>query len=209
MTLIGEELAARVLERALEHGGDLGEVYAEDRHGFALGLDDSKLERPQTGRERGAAVRVVQGEATYFGHVDGLAEDDLMRVAESVGQAVRASDARRPAALGAATSEIVHPIAARPEDVEAARKAELLRECDERARAHAGEVAQVMASYAENRRIVEIFNSDGVSAADDRTRVRLGVQVVARRNGRVETGHETLGGHVGFEILSTDRKSVV
>jgi hypothetical protein len=50
MTLIGEELAGRVLERALAHGGDFGEVYSEDRYGFALGLDDSKLERPQTGR---------------------------------------------------------------------------------------------------------------------------------------------------------------
>src|SRR3954447_6941211 len=208
MTLIGDEVAARVLERALAHGGDFGEVYAEDRYGFALGLDDSKLERPQTGSERGASVRVVQGEATYFGHVDGLAEDDLLRVAESVSQAVRAGDARTPAALKAASSETVHPITQRPEDVDAVRKAEMLRECDERARAAGSEVAQVMASYAENRRIVEIFNSDGVAAADDRTRVRLGVQVVARRNGRVETGHETLGGHVGFEILETDPAGV-
>jgi TldD protein len=65
-----------------------------------------------------------------------------------------------------------------------------------------------MASYAENRRIVEIFNSDGLAAADDRTRVRLGVQVVARRNGRVETGSETLGGHIGFEILEDDPAAV-
>src|SRR3954470_17162159 len=208
MTLIGEQLAGRVLERALAHGGDLGEVYAEDRYGFGLSLDDSKLERPQTGRERGASVRVVQGDATYFGHVDGLAEDDIMRVADSVAQAVRAGDPRDPAALSAATAEVVHPIVERPEDVKATRKAELLRECDERARAHGDEVVQVTASYAENRRIVEIFNSDGVAAADDRTRVRLGVQVVTRRNGRVETGHETLGGHVGFEILEEDPAAV-
>src|SRR5215208_5492760 len=122
MTLIGPEVAARVLERALAHGGDLGEVYAEDRYGFAVGLDDSKLERPQTGSERGAAVRVVQGDATYFGHLDGLAEDDLLRVAESVSQAVRAGNARRPAALGAAADAGVHAIAERPEDVAAERK---------------------------------------------------------------------------------------
>ncbi|MEA2494779.1 MAG: TldD protein, partial [Thermoleophilaceae bacterium] len=208
MTLVGHELAARVLERALQHGGDFGEVYAEDRYGFALGLDDSKLERPQTGNERGASVRVVQGDATYFGHVDGLADDDLLRVAKSVSQAVRAGDPRAPAALKAAHTETVHAISERPEEVEAARKAEILRECDERARSEGGEVAQVMASYAENRRIVEIFNSDGIAAGDDRTRVRLGVQVVARRDGRVETGHETLGGHVGFEILSSDPAAV-
>ena len=208
MTLIGPDMAARILERALAHGGDFGEVYAEDRYGFALGLDDSKLERPQTGSERGASVRVVQGEATYFGHVDGLAEDDLLRVAESVSQAVRAGDARTPAALQAAEAADLHHIREHPEDVDPRRKAEMLRACDERARAEGDAVAQVMASYAENRRVVEIFNSDGLAAADDRTRVRLGVQVVARRNGRVETGHETLGGHVGFEILETDPAGV-
>jgi TldD protein len=208
VTLIGPELAGRVLERALQHGGDLGEVYAEDRYGFAVGLDDTRLERPQTGSERGVAVRVVQGDATYFGHVDGLAEEDVVRVAESVSQAVKAGDARRPSALSAAAQPGVHPIAERPEEVPAERKAELLRTCDERARSQGAEVTQVMASYAENRRIVEIYNSDGLGAADDRTRVRLGVQVVARRNGRVETGHETLGGHVGFEILEEDPAAV-
>src|SRR3954452_16108401 len=157
MTLIGDQVAARVLERALAHGGDFGEVYAEDRYGFALGLDDSKLERPQTGSERGASVRVVPGEASYFGHVDGLAEDDLVRVAESVSQAVRAGDPRQPAALSAASADEVHPIAERPEHDEAARKAEMLRDCDGRARAAGPDVAQVMARYAENRRIVEIF----------------------------------------------------
>src|SRR5438093_11742666 len=129
MTLLGPELAARVLERALAHGGDLGEVYAEDRYGFAIGLDDSKIERPQTGSERGASVRVVQGDATYFGHVDGLAEADLLRVAESVAQAVRAGDARTPAALRTAERHDVHAIAERPEGVPAERKAEILREC--------------------------------------------------------------------------------
>jgi TldD protein len=208
MTLIGPELAGRVLERALQHGGDFGEVYAEDRYGFAVGIDDSKVERPQTGSERGASVRVVHGEATYFGHVDGLAEDDLVRVAESVAQAVRAGDPSRVAALQAAGARDVHPIAERPETVGAERKAEIVRECDERARAVGGEVAQVTASYAENRRVVEVFNSDGLAAADDRTRVRLGAQVVARRNGRVETGHETVGGHVGFEILAPDPAAV-
>ena len=43
---------------------------------------------------------------------------------------------------------------------------------------------------------------------DDRTRVRLGAQVVARRNGRVETGSDTRGGHAGWELLEDDPESV-
>ena len=89
-----------------------------------------------------------------------------------------------------------------PGGVEVARKAELLRACDEAARSAGAEVAQARMAYVENRRQVEVFNSDGLAAADDRTRVRLSAQVVARRNGRVETGTDTRGGHAGFELLA-------
>jgi TldD protein len=200
VSLVAPELAAKVIERALARGGDFGELYVEDRHGLAITLDDGRIERPQTGTERGAAVRVVLGDATYFGHVDGLAEADLLRVADSVAQAVRGGPRGAPA-LREPVAPGLHPVLRRPEEVESAVKAGLLRACDDTARAASGEVVQVTASYGENRRRVEIYNSDGRAAADDRTRVRLGVQVVARRDGRVETGHETRGGHAGFEIL--------
>ena len=66
----------------------------------------------------------------------------------------------------------------------------MLRACDERARGSPAEVAQARIGYAESRRQVEVFNSEGRAAADDRTRVRLSVQVVARRDDRVETGSD-------------------
>lgn len=201
MTLLSHDVAQRVIERALRRGGDFADLYVEDRSGFSLSLDDARVERPQAGAERGAAVRVIVGDATYFGHVDGLAEDDLLRVADSVAGAVGA-DVRTPARLEAApAATLVHEVRVPPEGVDAARKADLLRACDERARAEAAEVAQVSAGYAEAHRRVEVFNSVGRAAADDRTRVRLTVQVVARRDGKVETGHETRGGHAGYELL--------
>jgi TldD protein len=107
-----------------------------------------------------------------------------------------------PQALGSPRRGVEHPVELRPESVEAGRKADLLRACDETARAAGAEVAQVSAGYAEERRIVDVFNSDGVAASDDRTRVRLSVQVVARRGEVVETGSETHGGHGGFELVA-------
>jgi TldD protein len=207
VTLVEPALADRVLERALTRGGDLAELYAEAREGFSLSLDDRRVERPQSGRERGACVRVVQGESSYYGYVDGLDEPDLVRVAESVAGALR-GQARCPAALTAATAAKGHPIRSRPEDVGAARKADLLRACDERARSAGPEVSQARLGYAESRRLVEVYNSDGRAASDDRTRVRLGAQVIARRDGRVETGRETRGGHAGWELLDIDPEEV-
>ncbi|MDQ4047914.1 MAG: TldD/PmbA family protein [Actinomycetota bacterium] len=211
MSLIDHELAARVIDRALGRGGDLGELYVEDRRSFSLALDDGRVERPQGGSEVGASVRVLRGEASYFGYVDGLAEEGLLRVADSVAQAVR-GDARSAERLAPAEPARGHPVVQRPEDVEATRKADLLRSCDERARASDPEVVQVTVGYAESRRRVEVYNSDGLSAGDDRTRTRLSCQVVARRHAdgqpRVETGSDTRGGHGGFELLAEDPEAV-
>jgi TldD protein len=208
VTLLDPELAARAIEHALARGGDLGEVYAEDRLGFSVSLDDGRVERPQSGAGRGVSVRVVSGDATYFGHVDGIHEADLLRVADSVAQAVSGGESRTVAPHAATPAPDAHPIATRPEDIDAATKADILRRCDERARAAGDAVAQVTASYGETRQRIEVFNSDGVAAADDRTRVRLGVQVVARSGGTVETGNETRGGHAGFELIDDDPEQV-
>ena len=207
MTLVDPGLAVRVIERALRRGGDLAELYAEDRQSFSVSLDDGRVERPGGGTERGASVRVVAGGASWFGHVDGLGEDALLTMADSVAQAVR-GEPRGAAPLGPARPAGTNPVALRPETVAAARKADLLRALDERARSAGAEVAEVSVGYSEGRRIVEIFNSDGVAAADDRTRTRLSAQVVARRDGRVETGSHTRGGHAGYELLESDPEEV-
>jgi TldD protein len=198
--LVDAELAARMVDRALRRGGDFAEVFCEERSDFGLAVDESRIERVQRGAERGAGVRVIAGETTYFAHVDGLAEPDLERAAEAVAAALR-GERTEPQELETVQAARPQEIATPPAAIPAERKAELLRACDETARAAGDEIAQVMASYAEGRRLVTVANSDGRFATDERTRVRLGVQVVARRDDRVETGFETLGGHRGFELV--------
>jgi TldD protein len=196
-------LAERVLARALARGGDFAELYAERRTGFSVSLDDRKLERAQSGQDLGAAVRVIDGASTYFGHVDGLDEQDLERLADGVAAAVHGRSTV-PCALASLERAASQAIEQHPGAVPAERKAEMLRECDERARARGAAIVQVTAGYDEEERRVQIANSEGLLAADDRTRVRLGVQTVAREDGRVETGSESLAGHSGFELFAGD-----
>ena len=205
--LLPAELAGSLVARALRQGGDFADLYVERRDGFTLSLDDRRVERAQTGTEIGAAIRVVAGDATYFGHVDGLAEADLERLADEVASAVRGGRAE-PQALRAAQSTPRQEVRIDPRSVPPERKAELLRECDERARGIGDAVTQVAASYVEGRRRVQVANSDGLLTGDDRTRVRLGAQVVARRDDRVEAGSESLAGHAGFELFDGDPAAV-
>jgi TldD protein len=199
---LDRDVAERVLARALANGGRFAEVFAERRRGQTLAIDESRIESVQAGAEEGAGVRVVEGSTTYFAHVDGLDPADLERAADEAAGALRA-ERREPRPLQAREAAQL-PVELRPEDVPAERKAELLRELDQRARGKGAEIAQFTASYAEARRQVTVANSDGLFTGDDRTRVRIGAQAVARRNGTVETGAETLGAHRGFELLEDD-----
>lgn len=200
--LVDPAVAERVLTRALAHGGRFAEVFAERRRGLTMSIDESRIEAVQSGVEEGAGVRVVDGGTTYFAHVDGLDPADLERAAAEAASALRGARAA-PQPLRAQVSTPL-PIERRPEEVAAERKAELLRELDQRGRSQGGEIAQFTASYAEARRQITVANSAGLFVEDDRTRTRIGAQAVARRGEVVETGAETLGAHRGFELLEDD-----
>lgn len=198
--LIEPDAAERVIARVLARGGDFAELYAERRHGLSVSLDDGRVEGASDGSEAGVGIRLVIGDATYFGHVDSLEERRLAEIADSIAQAAT-GEAVAPVTLAAAARVNPQRVERAPESVATDAKVELLRRCDEAARAAGGEITQVSAGYAENRRTVTIYNSEGLATGDDRIRVRLAVQAVAAREGRIENGTETLGGHIGFELF--------
>lgn len=205
--LIDPDVAERVLARTLARGGDFAELYAERRHGLSVSLDDGRVEGASDGSEQGVGIRLVVGEATYFGHVDALDEPRIARIADSIAQAAR-SEMRRPQQLAAAAQVNPQVVMRAPEGVALTDKVALLRICDETARTAGNEIKQVSAGYAESRREVTIYNSEGLATGDDRIRVRLAVQAVAKRDGRIENGTETHGGHAGFELLEDEPQRV-
>ena len=200
------ELAEAIVSRALANGGDFAELFAERTTGMSITIDESRIEGVQSGGEQGAGVRVVKDGTAYFAHVDGLGEGDLQRAADEAAAALRGD--RTAAAPLKATETSTQEIRVRPEDVPAERKSELLRELDDRGRSQGPEIVQLRVNYGETRREIAVANSAGTYATDDRTRLRLGAMAVAQRDGMVETGTETLGGHRGFELLDGDPAGV-
>ena len=202
MGLLDPGLATRALERALAHGGDLAEVYAEDRRGFGVALDDGRVERPQSGREVGVSVRVVRGEASWFGHVDGLAEGELLGLAASVAGAVRGEPRGAPP-LPAPALVAGHEIAEPPEDGAGrpqGRPAARLRGTRPRRRS-----PRSPRRRCRTRRAAASSRSSTPTASRPPTTARAcgwRPRWSRRARRRVETGTDTRGGHAGFELLA-------
>ena len=178
-------------------------MFVEDRDGLTLRLEDRRLEQVVGGREQGAGVRLLRGEHTYYAYTDALDEASLWAAADAVAAALHDAGPGAPVVdLGAVRRDATsHPVVVPPDQVDVALKAALVHAADDEARAAGAEVAQVIAGYADARQDVLIVNSLGEAVRDSRTRTRLSVQVVARRDGLIQTGHETVGASRGFEVM--------
>ena len=201
--VIDEAVIQRVLDAALRTGGEFAEVFAEDRRSSAARLDDGRVEDLASGRERGAGIRVVSGETTGFAHTSDLSESGLREAAAAAAAAARGGGGGvRTAALRPVDAPAPTTVEVFPETVGKAAKVALLERADDAARSTGAAIRQVSAGYGDNRRRILVANSDGVLATDDQVRTRFVISCVALGDTGLQTGYESLGATVGFELFT-------
>ena len=170
--MIDHDVLERVLAAAMRSGGDFAEVYAEDKRSTSAGLDDGRVEQVTSGRDRGAGIRVVDGETTGFAHTSDLSEGGLRAAAEAAAAAARqGGGGTRTVALTRTPTHANNTVERFPDDVAKADKVALLRRIDEAARDAGAEIVQVSAGYADTRKRVLVANSDGLLADDEIVRL--------------------------------------
>ncbi|MDE3205192.1 MAG: TldD/PmbA family protein [Acidobacteriota bacterium] len=200
--MIDEAVIDGVLGAALRSGGDFAEVFAEDRRATGARLDDGRVEDMASGRERGAGIRVVIGDTTGFAHTGDLSEAGLRAAAEAAAAAARGGGGGvKRAELRRVDAPAPTAVAVFPETVAKATKVELLRRADEAARRAGGSIRQVSVVYGDSRRRILVANSEGVLAGDDQVKTRFAVSAVASGDTGLQTGRESVGATLGFELF--------
>ena len=200
--MLDHELINRTLSTALSTGAEFAEVFVEDKKSSSAMLDDGRVEELTSGRDRGAGIRVVVGDTTGFAHTADLSESGLAGAAEVAAAAARGGGGgTRTVSVGArgiaagATAKVL------PEDVAKTVKVELLTRADAAARAVGSQISQVSARYGDSRRRILVANSDGLLAEDDQIRTLFSVSCVATGDTGLQTGRESVGRTIGFELF--------
>ena len=204
--MIDDDVLERVLGAALRTGGEFAEVFASDWQGTGVGLDDGRIEQLSTGRSRGAGIRVVRGDTTGFAHTADLTENGLLAAARAAAEAAsQGGGGARVVALRESTRRVVSPVDVDPATVAKSAKVELLRRVDEAARSAGAAIAQVSAGYSDGRTRILVANSDGLLARDERVRASLRVSAVANGDTGMQTGFDSVGHTMGFELFDKVR----
>ncbi len=200
--MIPEASVKRILDRALQNGGDLAELYLEDKASLNLSLDDGRVEQAVQGNDRGGGIRVFYGQTAAYAYTDDLTNEALLEAAGAAAAAARGSNKPRLTIdLTRRHSRLDFPVRRPLDSLKTAEKAQILRHMDQAARAYDSRVVQVAGRYNQTNRRVWVYNSDGVWAEDDRTMVELTGHVTAQRGEMRQTMAMGIGGQLGLELL--------
>ncbi len=202
--MIDQDTLTRVLGAATRTGADFAEVFVEDKRSTSTGLDDGRVEQVTSGRDRGAGIRVVKGDTTGFAHTADLTEAGLRAAAEAAAAAAsQGGGGVRTVALTRVAATQVNTVEQYPDSIPKAAKVELLRRIDDAARSAGASIVQVSAGYGDSRRRILVANTDGVLAEDEQVRALVRMSVVASADTGMQTGFQSAGQTVGFEMFDS------
>jgi TldD protein len=200
--IVDTDAVSDALSAAMATGGEFAEVFVEDRASSSAYLDDGRVEELASGRDRGAGIRVVVGDTTGFAHTADLSAAGLAAAARAAAAAARsAGSGVRVATPAGAPVDHSRGVGIDPSGVGKGDKVALLRHADEVARARADEITQVSAGYADSRRRILVANSEGTLATDEVVRTMFNVTCVATGDTGMQTGRESIGHTIGFELF--------
>jgi len=182
-------------------GADYGEVFLEQSEGSSIRFEDSRVEDIATSAEKGLGLRYLRKDGDAIETLQGSAQALDGASAAALSKGLLGPKAKfSPVTLGPQTF-YRHSVRVEPATVRLEDKIGLLSAIDREIRSSFEHIRQVSLSYAERRRDIVIVNSDGAYRREERSTVIFSANVIAEKDGVLQTGHEVIGGLKGWEIL--------
>jgi TldD protein len=203
--MIPQDILFRTLRKSLRNGGEFTDIIIEESIGTHLICEEDRIDQVVMGREQGAGLRVIHKLHTLYAHTNDLGQTALHELATTLGSAVlngpdRSMNIPRYENRGASHPS---PPGSLYETVTTKKRQAVLaanrfvRRLDPRVR-------QVKVIYRDGCRRIIIANSEGQYVDEVRIGTVFAVQVVAGKDGFIQTGYEAIGGSGGFELFDHD-----
>ena len=199
--MLNIDLMSEVLKRALSRGGDYADIFVEQRRSTSIRLEDRKVEKVMTGIDSGVGIRLISGGKTSYAFTNDSSDGSLTSLADILSKSLQRATSSSLPDIKRITPEADFAIKLLPDEVPMQSKVALVEKADHIARSFDTRIRQVSASYRDATQSVRIATSEGTFVEDERTHSLWVIHVIASDNGIIQTGYETVGGNIGFELF--------
>ena len=168
--MLTDKLATNILAAAVERGADFADIFVEQSVSSSINFLDSKVKNIKTGTDFGVGVRLVFGHESYYGYTNLPSEPELLKIVEVLSSRHRKGQRNtlvfdsfksvKPGLTFSASKGLNNKSVI--DD-----KIAFLSNINNRIRKY-DKVTQVDASVVEKWQQVQIFNTEGLKAEDER-----------------------------------------
>lgn len=209
--IIAQSILQKALDASLSTGADFAEIFVESTYSSTLGILNQKPQKAVVGELYGAGVRLFFGTEVIYVTTNDLSENGLIKAALTAARAngnAQATQQLKAEELKNVGFDTFHVYGEKPWEVDRDRKFKYMFSVDQYARAKSSIVTQVEVAINEKFQRVQIANSKGMHAYDERAYTRLTAGVFVEANGKKESMYENVGQSGTIEFLDlVDLKS--
>lgn len=201
----------KIIKKALSKGGEFAELYLEDAKNTSIILEEDKIEKVVSGRDRGAGVRLISDLHTFYAYTNDLTEAGLLQAAEAVSAAAKAKKGSEVSDINLAKKSVAEgfKILKASGGYALDEKIKLVEVGNLTARKFDKRVRQVKVIYGDAMRAVNVINSLGENIEELHSSILYLCQVVSEEGGIIQTGYEPVGGALGLEIFDETPPEVI
>ncbi len=199
--MLSKKVLTEVLKTILTNGGDFAEVFIEEKKTISISCEENKIEVVSSGTDSGAGIRLISKDKTFYASTSELTKESLLKTAKALSAGVSSKAPKIKINLKPTKANVNFKIKRPPSEVKIEEKVRIVKEANKRARSIDKRIKQVMVGYGDSIRKITIANSNGTLAEDERIQLLFSVTVVVKENGILQTGTETKGGFIGWEVF--------
>ena len=199
--MLKQETASQVIDHAIALGADFVDLFVERNQTGSVSTLSEKVQSVESGIDFGIGVRLVFGTKVLYGYTNKTEAEELKRIASELA----AKDLRDPAT----SSEPFNFIevtdrheASIPLSLDSSfdEKIAYLLSANQHAKNASNQISQTRGFCNQRQQFVEIFNSEGLHASDQRNYTRAGLSAIAIDGSEQSTGSWNDGGLTGWEL---------
>ncbi len=195
----------KVLEAALEEGGDYADLFFEHTLNNGIQLQDGAVNTAKSNIDFGMGVRVLSGDQTGYAYVENITLDEMLRAAKTAARIASSNSSKKVADLTEVKpSGKYYDVQAPWETFTVKDKMPYLQKLNDRIFALDKRVHKVRAVLSDSTSHIFFCNSEGQMYYDYRPMCSMGAICIMEENGRVENSYVSRSYRMGAEFLTDD-----
>ncbi len=201
--MIGSNLINKILQTALDNGGDFAEVFVEDKYNTNITVNNDVIDNGIVAKDYGIGIRVFSKNNYVYTYSSNDSEENLLNITKEVCKAFNSKTSNNKSNGFIELPQMAKSVIEAQKHFSKTlykQKLDVINQVISSGKAYDTAVKRMLVRYLDQEQHVIIANTDGIYKEDNRFKTRMIVSAFAEKNGELQSGYIGPGAAKGFEF---------